>query len=283
MDFRINSQELTKLLKHFYTLTHIRIGIFDDAFHEIAFYPSHHSEYCRLLRADTEANKKCSLCDKEACEMSRRQKKPIAYRCHAGLTEAVTLIRCNDVTVGYLMFGQVLQAEDYERSWAELVPYLSQYSVDMEALKRAYFKKKRVSSETIVAASALMEACSGYLYLSKMIVLHEDSLARRLDDYIQKNLQGELDIERLCRALGIGKTRLYELSHRSYGKGIAEHIRALRVERAQKLLSCEKGKISDIAAQCGFSDYNYFTKVFKVYTGLTPRDYRKRALRRTEE
>ena len=52
MDFHINTQELTKLLKHFYTLTHIRIGVFDNAFQELAFYPNHHSEYCRLLRAD---------------------------------------------------------------------------------------------------------------------------------------------------------------------------------------------------------------------------------------
>ena len=120
-----------------------------------------------------------------------------------------------------------------------------------------------------------MEACSGYLYLSKMIVLNEDSLARRLDDYIQKNLPGDLSTETLCRALGVGKTRLYELSRRSYGRGIAEHIRALRIRRAQGLLSGEKEKIAEIAAQCGFPDYNYFTKVFKAYTGFTPRDYRK--------
>ena len=115
-----------------------------------------------------------------------------------------------------------------------------------------------------------------------MIVLSEDSLARRLDDYLQKNLSGDLGTESLCRALGIGKTRLYELSRRSYGRGIAEHVRALRIERARELLSGEKEKISEIAAQCGFSDYNYFTKVFKAHTGLTPRDYRKNFLRQKD-
>ena len=275
MDFHINTQELTKLLKHFYTLTHIRIGVFDNAFQELAFYPNHHSEYCRLLRADPEANKKCALCDREACEMSRKQNKLISYRCHAGLTEAVTLIRCNDVAVGYLMLGQALQTDDRARSWEELAPYLTGFGVDINALKNAYFKKKRLSPEVITAASKLMEACSGYLYLSKMIVLNEDSLARRLDDYIQKNLPGDLSTETLCRALGVGKTRLYELSRRSYGRGIAEHIRALRIRRAQGLLSGEKEKIAEIAAQCGFPDYNYFTKVFKAYTGFTPRVYRK--------
>ena len=47
-------------------------------------------------------------------------------------------------------------------------------------------------------------------------------------------------------------------------------------QAAQKMLVKTNARIGEIADECGFYDYNYFTKIFKRYTGLTPRDYRKK-------
>jgi AraC-like DNA-binding protein len=46
------------------------------------------------------------------------------------------------------------------------------------------------------------------------------------------------------------------------------------VEEAERLLSNTDYPIIEIAVACGYSDQSYFTKVFKKYTGLTPRQYR---------
>ena len=121
-----------------------------------------------------------------------------------------------------------------------------------------------------------MEACAAYLLLYKKIVFSDDSEARRVEKYIQNNLQKELNVDKICADLGLSRVKLYSISERSYGMGIAEYIRKIRVDMAQKMLIKTDEKINEISEKCGFYDYNYFTKVFKKYAGLTPRDYRKK-------
>ncbi len=78
------------------------------------------------------------------------------------------------------------------------------------------------------------------------------------------------------REFSLSRTRLYELAASAYHCPIAEHIRTLRIEKARELLCDTDKKISDIAMLCGFSDYVYFTKLFKRLNGsMTPRAYRK--------
>ena len=79
----------------------------------------------------------------------------------------------------------------------------------------------------------------------------------------------------VCRHFQIGKTYLYKIVGQSYGTGIAEHIRTLRIEKAKSLLIDQPGlSIDTIAEMCGFQDYNYFITVFRKKTGVPPRQYR---------
>ncbi len=276
MDFIIDNLKLEKLLKDFYTLTKIRIVVFDTDFNEIISFPNHHSTYCKLLREDEKALKKCELCDKEACNKSKLRKNTVIYRCYAGLVEAVTPIKYEDTVMGYIMFGQILQTDNYDNSWKEILPVISKFDVDISQLKKAFYKKQNLTSETISSASSIMQACSGYLYLSKMISLKSDSLENRIDDYIRNNFDKNLTTENLCEKFLISRTRLYEISKTNYNKPIAEYIRDFRINKAKFLLVNTNKKISEIATLCGIPDYVYFTKIFKrLNNNITPKDWRK--------
>ena len=62
-----------------------------------------------------------------------------------------------------------------------------------------------------------------------------------------------------------------------YGKGIAEHIRLLRINKAKQLLISNPDlRVSEIAEKCGFnSDYNYFITLFNRIVGMPPKAYRQ--------
>ncbi len=277
MNFEINVEKLGELLKDFYTLTKIRIVVFGKNYEEIISYPNHHSSYCEILRRCPKALEKCALCDKEACIKSKQAKGIVIYQCHAGLVEAVTPIRYEDMVIGYMMFGQVLQTKDFDKSWEETLPKLANFDVDIQELKQSFYKRKNLSEDKIHAASRIMQACAGYLYLSKMISLKKDSLESRISQYISTHLTDDLSVDRLCEVFSISKTHLYEIAEYNYGCGIAEHIRACRMELAKQLLLDTDKSINEIAALCGVPDYNYFTKIFKRYYGITPREYRRKS------
>jgi AraC-like DNA-binding protein len=55
-----------------------------------------------------------------------------------------------------------------------------------------------------------------------------------------------------------------------------EYLTSLRIEHAKKLLSQKKNTqiyVADIGVMCGYYDPNYFSRIFKKQTGITPEQY----------
>ena len=50
---------------------------------------------------------------------------------------------------------------------------------------------------------------------------------------------------------------------------------AYRLEMAKKLLDQGYDRVAEIAEQCGYANANYFAKVFRDATGMSPLEYRK--------
>ena len=107
-----------------------------------------------------------------------------------------------------------------------------------------------------------------------MARLNPGSSEARLGQYLSDHLAEELTSEKICRALSLSRTGLYYLSRQTYGCGINEQITRLRVQRAMELLATTSLSNVEISRLTGFSDYNYFYRVFRRQTGLTPRRYR---------
>ena len=95
-----------------------------------------------------------------------------------------------------------------------------------------------------------------------------------VSQYLAAHLHENLTSETICRALSVSRTGLYYLSRQSYGCGINEQITHLRIQKAMKLLCDTSLSNAQICQQIGFPDDNYFYRVFRRQTGLTPRQYR---------
>ncbi|MDN8588169.1 PocR ligand-binding domain-containing protein [Paenibacillus sp. 11B] len=270
-----NLADLKDLLSDFYTLTKIRTGIFDDSFHELVVYPPRHSTYCHLIRSDPRAEAACIQCDQQAIIRCKKEQSMYTYQCHAGLAETLVPIKADHLVIGYMMFGQVLHSDSREELWKTIRSGLSNYNLDQDAIYTAYQCMKNISRDVIEAYARTMEMSASYLYLSRKLVLKKDPLAQEIDDYINNHIRSNLSVPALCGKFSISKSRLYKLSEQSFGMGIAEHIRRVRVQHSKKLLGDTDKSIYQIADLVGIPDYNYFTKVFKRETGMIPTAYRR--------
>ena len=56
---------------------------------------------------------------------------------------------------------------------------------------------------------------------------------------------------------------------------LTAYIEAVRMEKAKQLLRDGRLSVSEAALHTGYSDPNYFSKVFKRYTGLSPKLWRE--------
>ena len=120
MKVQFDKEKLMVLLRHYHTITGMRVGIYDLHFSEICAYPVGHSGFCRLIRSTQAGLNSCRLCDAAAFAQAKQQRKLLIYRCHAGLTEVIAPVFGQDQVIGYLMLGQMRTYNDSEKQWWQL-------------------------------------------------------------------------------------------------------------------------------------------------------------------
>lgn len=272
-------EQLHSLLQDFHRITNIRITVFDQDLNEVVSYPENCARFCSLIRSSVAGRAACAKCDREACAAAVRGNRTHIYRCHAGLTEAVTPLYAGKALVGYLLFGHVFGYDSPEKGWEVISRCCSSYPVDMEALRTACGSCPQVSEEYIRSAARILHATASHLVQERMATLREDSTAARLDALLSGRYTQSVTAQTLCRDLKISRTQLYRLSDQLYGCGIQQQVRKLRMELARQLLLEQPDmRIAEVATRCGYSDYNYFITVFSQFYGQSPGLYRDRHL-----
>jgi len=125
---------------------------------------------------------------------------------------------------------------------------------------------------------------ASFLCMDHRVLLRQQGVQAQVDAYSNEHFTEDISADMLCRRFGIGRTALYGFARQNYGMGVAQHIRALRIAHARKLLVEQPGlNISEVAEKCGFRDYNYFITVFGRMVGAAPRQYRLQRLGEAEK
>lgn len=93
--------------------------------------------------------------------------------------------------------------------------------------------------------------------------------------FINENLSKEdLCVQDIADELALSRSKLYRKIKELTGKSANEMIRKMRLEKSKELLEITEMTIGEICYKVGFSSPSYYTKRFKEYTGLIPKEYR---------
>ncbi len=269
MNLSFNRKKLEELLKDFYILTGIRIVLFDTEHNELASYPHTDCKFCQMIKSDPATKKLCDCSDWKSFEICKKTCEYVIYHCHAGLIEATAPLIDNHAVIGYLMFGQISNAA----SAAELMELLKNNlsTNELDIIDDIPLKSK----EQIYAAARLIQALTFYTIFKETIFLQRTNFKKNFNDFLREHLSEELSIDYIAASLGIRKTKLYDSCRKYLGSNVALYVKNFRIEEAKKLLKDTKLSVSEISERVGFSDYNYFCRVFKKVVGIPAKKYRK--------
>ena len=103
-----------------------------------------------------------------------------------------------------------------------------------------------------------------------------DSVYKAIE-YIRENYANPLALEEIAQRTHLSKAHLSRLFKSETGLTLSDYAKKMRLDKSRRLLGETQLPLAEIAAQCGFSDQSYFTKVFRAATGLTPGRYRANA------
>ena len=100
-------------------------------------------------------------------------------------------------------------------------------------------------------------------------------LLMQVTNYVQHNLSRPLDVDDLAKSLFISRTHLASKFKQETGMTLTDFILGEKIEEAKRLLRYSDKSLTLIADYLGFSSQSHFTRIFKKYSGKTPKEYRE--------
>lgn len=110
---------------------------------------------------------------------------------------------------------------------------------------------------------------------------HKYSNNHRMDqlkfvlEFIETNYGSNLTLENISSIAGMSPKYFCKFFHSLTHQSPMEYVNFYRIEQAAFLLENTDASITAIGSECGFAESSYFTKVFRKYKGITPREYRR--------
>ncbi len=92
--------------------------------------------------------------------------------------------------------------------------------------------------------------------------------------YIEDNFSEDISTKYLSKLSHVSEAHFCRIFKEATGKSAKEYITEKRLSTALELIKSTDMTILEIAMQCGFSDANYFSRIFKKHKRISPSAFR---------
>ena len=96
---------------------------------------------------------------------------------------------------------------------------------------------------------------------------------RMILDILHQEFHRDIGIDEIAAGLGISSVYLRKLFKKETGLTVVNYLTKLRMEKAAELLSSGHYRVFEVSGMVGYNASQYFSKVFKKYTGKSPQEY----------
>lgn len=126
-----------------------------------------------------------------------------------------------------------------------------------------------------IAYNLWMDLTSYVLALSSIEFSKVDAAKAYID---QNYYRDDLNLDLVAEKAGLSKYYMCKEFHKKYGLSPGKYLKELRISQACRLLITNGDyNMQDVARMVGYSNNNYFGKVFKAVKGISPKKYKKQS------
>ncbi len=105
--------------------------------------------------------------------------------------------------------------------------------------------------------------------------LNDQKITFAIKEYLLAHLKGTVTLDEIARAVGVSTNTAMHVFKKDVGMGIMSYFTKLKIDAAMGLISEGELSIRTISEQLGFDSPEYFSRVFKKQTGISPTEYSK--------
>lgn len=199
------------------------------------------------------------------------------------ITQGISAIFHKDVLQRYhirytqqLCSATVQMLEEYERV---IRPYMGEEALDIECL-RNLFDYPGIR-DYIQALQQQLLRLNQFYYEYKCSYRNSQDLNEAIR-FIHESYHKPLDLAMVSNHVSLNYAYFSNLFKKNVGKGFAEYLRDVRLDKARRLLAETDYKIVEVAAMVGYESYKSFTRTFRDVMNMQPTEYRHLMRRKLE-
>lgn len=253
-------------------------------------YLAHTNPYCMFIKQDRNRYFKCLSMIRPMYNKCLADDGGFYGMCHAGVYEYVIPVRLNDDLLGSINVGCF---PGKNKTAHFLVKRLFRDS-DMSLQKKAiemfdrHILPTSIQFERFIPEMLLLAEYLGQTYVnfqsshvSRSIAALpreslEDIIVPHAIEYINQNYQSKISVKQIANFCHCCESYINHTFGRRTGVNISTYINKVRIEHAKHHLLTAPDSITAIALNVGYSDSNYFSRVFTGLVGITPSEFRRR-------
>lgn len=106
------------------------------------------------------------------------------------------------------------------------------------------------------------------------IYREKNATFKAVEQYITDNIKEELDLESTAAKFNLSPYYFSRTFKEIVGYNFSDYVNMMRIKAAKEFLKNNSMSIKEVCYLVGYSDPNYFSKVFKKYEGLSPSEFK---------
>lgn len=174
----------------------------------------------------------------------------------------------------------VLRKEDFNAPFLSLVTELHIALAGEEEMRERidYFSERLSKTKTLTETKRLLEELTEELSFRQQKQLNaniKNHLIQQALIYIRKNSAMALSLQSVSAAVGLSESYFSSLFSQTVHSTFSQYLNKVRIEKAKELLLDSNYRINEIAYQIGYQTEEHFHRVFRKFTGQTPKEFQR--------
>lgn len=195
-------------------------------------------------------------------------------------------------------FADSLEKDLKKKQWKYPVSVNALYTLRADICQSldVYLKGRGISAHTLFKdeelcrkmneATASVEHMMRFVrYLEKVIPCENGmtDITNAVKKYIDQHLFEEIARDDIAEALYLNVDYIARVFKRDMGMPISQYINKQRINRAKLLIASEDMPVGNVGTAVGYSNFSYFSKIFKQFEHCTPREYKSKVKRNNNQ
>lgn len=281
-------KELLSIQKDLISITNMGIVIIDiDG--EYITEKTNYSEFCKVFRKNSTLSLFCEKCDLKALNKVLLSRTPYIYKCHSGLIDVIIPILYEGEIIGAFLIGQFLLENNQEFELEKILKENIGKNIDLKLLQEKYKELTVINLEKLESIIRIVTYSTYYIAdciknkkwlemkntVSKVKIELSNSKIAPIIKYINEHINENVSLSLGANLCNMSQSQFSRTFKKETGKTFKEYVLLKKIEQAKFYIKTTDKSFSEISDFLGFEDSSYFTKLFKKYEGITPKEYKK--------